>query len=103
MAKNGMALAVIGGLLILVSGLAAWMGVSTPSIIPSYVAGATGSMLAVVAGILVLVGGWWSGKNMQQGAVLALVFSIIGLAVGGGWLIGSILGIVGGLMLRMKK
>ena len=104
MAKTGKWLAMIGGLLILIQGIAVWMGAGVPAI-GYWVLGATmmSFVLAVIFGILVLVGGWWSDKPGKMGAILALVFSIIALGFGGGWIIGSILGIIGGLMLWMKK
>ena len=102
--KAGMALAVIGGLLVLISGLAAFAGM-TYSPIGWYVAGATGYGLAVLFGLIALVGGWWSKKPGKEsmGGIIALIFSLLGLLVGGGWVIGSILGIIGGILIWMKK
>ena len=103
MAEAGKALAIIGGLLILAQGLAAGLAISTPSI-GFWVLGASmmSFIVAIVFGVLVLVGGLMSGSNAQKGAILALVFSIIALGFGGGWIIGSVLGIIGGAMLWKK-
>jgi len=103
MAKTGMALSIIGGLLILISGLAAFGGIM--GVIGYYVTGATGYGLAVLFGLIVLIGGWWSGKPGKESmaGILSIVFSLLALLVGGGWIIGSILGIIGGIMVWKKK
>lgn len=103
MAKAGMALAVIGGLLILLAGLAAWAGFAPLGM--WYVAGVAGYVLAVIFGLITLIGGWWSGKPGKEsvGGIIAVIFSLLGFLVGGGWWIGSILGLIGGILIWMKK
>jgi hypothetical protein len=106
MAMLGKYIAVIGGLLILIQGLASVGGMATLALGYWLIASSTMSFLfAAVCGILVLVGSWISGKvgKEQTGAMLALVFSIISLGFGGGWIAGGILGLIGSLMLWKKK
>lgn len=105
MANAGGWLAVLGGLIILISGLMLFAApTSIPSLYTSYVSGSAGAGLAVISGLLVLVGGWMTSKSgSSTGAVLAVLFSLIAFAVGGGWVIGSILGLIGGIWGFMKK
>jgi hypothetical protein len=59
-------------------------------------------ILGVVFGILVIVGAVMinSGEpsRVRTGGILALIFSIISLLAGGGFFIGFILGLVGGIL-----
>ncbi len=64
-----------------------------------------GMVLAgVVSGILVIAGSIliYSRKNII-GAILAIVFSLVGLAGLGGFFIGTILGVIGGILALVKK
>jgi len=101
--KAGMALAVIGGLLILVAGLAAWGGFAPLG--AWYLSGMTGYLLAVLFGLITVIGGWWSSKPGKESmaGIIAIIFSLLGFLVGGGWWIGSILGLIGGILIWMKK
>ena len=105
MANTGGWLAVLGGLIILISGLMLFAApTSIPSLYTSYVTGSAGAGLAVICGLLTLVGGWMTSKSgSSTGATLAVLFSLIAFAVGGGWVIGSILGLIGGIWGFMKK
>jgi hypothetical protein len=103
MAKAGMALAVIGGLLILLAGLGAFANFTPIGM--WYITGAAGAGLGVLFGLITLIGGWWSkkpGKESMSG-IIAVIFSLLGFLVGGGWWIGSILGLVGGILIWMKR
>jgi len=73
-------------------------------VIAYYVTGTTGGALAVISGILSIVGGWQINKgNASTGGALAVIFALIGFAVGGGWVIGSILALIGGIWGFVKK
>jgi hypothetical protein len=39
----------------------------------------------------------------SAGAVLVIVFSVLSIFVGSGWLIGLILGLIGGILALIKK
>lgn len=103
------ALTLVGGILILIQGVimvalgAAASGVL--SAIPGFgaVLGAL-SAVVIIFGIIVLVGSWMIRKGSRTtGGILALIFSIIGLFLGGGFIIGSILGLVGGILAVAQK
>jgi len=59
------------------------------------------SILSIVFGIIILLGGFMLYNRPEQAqtwGILILVFSILSLFGGGGAFIGSILGIIGGLL-----
>jgi hypothetical protein len=60
--------------------------------------------VAVVFAILILVGAYLIYNKMEAtGAVLVLIFSVLSILVGSGWLIGLILGVIGGILALLKK
>lgn len=60
--------------------------------------------VAVVFAILILVGAYLIYNRMEAtGAVLVLIFSVLSILVGSGWLIGLILGVIGGILALLKK
>ncbi len=60
--------------------------------------------VAVVFAILILVGVYLIYNKMEAtGAVLVLIFSVLSILVGSGWLIGLILGVIGGILALLKK
>ena len=101
-------LALIGGILILVNGiLLTIMGTliaSFASMIPGMemmIGVLTGMAFAApVFGVIVIVGAilMRNAARAKIGGILVLVFSIIGLFIGGGFLVGSRLGIIGGAL-----
>ncbi|MBI2584063.1 MAG: hypothetical protein HYW25_05320 [Candidatus Aenigmarchaeota archaeon] len=104
MANMGGWLAVLGGLIILISGLAYYASPAGYSVMPWYVAGTSGTALAVISGILALVGGWMLTKGKSSvGGALAVIFALVGFAAGGGWAIGSVLALIGGIWGFVKK
>ena len=58
----------------------------------------------MVFAILILVGAYLIYSKMEAtGAVLVLIFSVLSILVGSGWLIGLILGVIGGILALLKK
>jgi hypothetical protein len=109
----GFILGLVGGILVLVVG--GILGVIFSMIgSAAAAAGAPGfgamfivlGVLGILSGILMIVGSAFI-KNPQKrtmGSILLLVFSIIGLfTAGGGFIVGSILGIIGAVMGLISK
>jgi hypothetical protein len=59
-----------------------------------------GSYAAILFGVLIVVGALllWMGKSPKIMAILVLVLSIAAVFTGGGFLIGTILGLIGGAL-----
>ena len=60
--------------------------------------------IAVVFAVLIIVGAYliYSGMEMA-GGVIVIIFSALSIFVGSGWLIGLILGLIGGILGLLKK
>ncbi|MEM4450200.1 MAG: DUF6114 domain-containing protein, partial [Nitrososphaerota archaeon] len=59
----------------------------------------------IVAGALLILGGLMirvNPKDTQLWGIIILIFSIIGFLSGGGFLIGSIIGLIGGIIAITK-
>ena len=60
--------------------------------------------IAVVFAILIIVGAYLIYSRMEvAGGAIVIVFSLLSLFVGSGWLIGLILGLIGGILGLLKK
>ena len=61
--------------------------------------------IAIIFAILILLGAYfiYSPGKETIGGIIVLVFAAISIITGGGWLIGFILGIVGGVLGLLKK
>jgi hypothetical protein len=61
--------------------------------------------LAIIFAILILLGAYFIYRPGKEtvGGIIVLVFAAISIITGGGWLIGFILGIVGGILGLLKK
>ena len=60
--------------------------------------------IAVVFAILILVGAYLVYNGMEvAGGVIILIFSVLSIFVGSGWLIGLALGVIGGILALLKK
>ena len=60
--------------------------------------------IAVLFAILILVGAYFVYSGMEvTGGVIVLIFSVLSIFVGSGWLIGLILGVIGGILALLKK
>lgn len=109
--KIGFYLSLIAGLLILIQGIVIFaLSGSTAEMFVSLMPWlATDPVLSgiagVVLGIIVLIGAFLIGKSGKEfaGGVIVFVISVISLVTGGGWVIGAILGIVGGALGIAKK
>lgn len=62
-------------------------------------------VIAIIFAVLILLGAYliYSPGKETMGAIIVLVFAAVSIITGGGWLIGLILGIVGGVMGLLKK
>ena len=55
--------------------------------------------ISIIAGALVIFGGWMiSQKKKKNGSLIAILFALVGFAGGGGFVIGTLLGLGGGVM-----
>jgi len=61
--------------------------------------------IAIIFAILILLGAYfiYSPGKETIGGIIVLVFAAISIITGGGWLIGLILGIAGGILGLLKK
>jgi len=60
--------------------------------------------IAVVFAILIIVGAYLIYSRMEvAGGAIVLIFSLLSIFVGSGWLIGLILGVIGGVLALLKK
>ena len=60
--------------------------------------------MAIVFAILILIGAFLMYSGMgTAGGVIVLIFSALSIFVGSGWLIGLILGVIGGILGILKK
>ena len=62
-------------------------------------------VIAIIFAILILLGAYfiYSPGKETVGGIIVLVFAALSIITGGGWLIGFILGIVGGVLGLLKK
>jgi hypothetical protein len=62
-------------------------------------------VIAVIFAILILVGAYfiYSLGKETLGGIIVLILAALSIITGGGWLIGLILGIVGGILGLLKK
>jgi hypothetical protein len=60
--------------------------------------------IAILFAVLIIVGAYliYTGMAMY-GGVIVLIFSVLSIFVGSGWLIGLILGVIGGILALAKK
>jgi hypothetical protein len=60
--------------------------------------------IAVVFAILIIVGAYLIYSRMEvAGGTIVIIFSLLSIFVGSGWLIGLILGVIGGILALLKK
>jgi len=110
----GFIISLIAGLLILVQGILRFVrgtlisGLFSDEIRRRILAGlaleAIG-IIAIILGILVLIGAYliYSLGNEMAGGIIVVVLSVLSILTGGGFLVGFILGIIGGVLGILKK
>ena len=112
-ATAGFIVSLIGGILILINALIIVAAGSILAELESLTAGSEIASIAVttlgaiglIFAILVIVGAiliYMPGKEVI-GGILVLIFSILSIIIGGGFIIGLILGIIGGALGIAKK
>ncbi len=103
-------LSIIGGILILILGIiilavgAAFMAFMVPVWLSSLVSGI--GIWGIICGLVVLVASYLCYVKPEPytiWGILILVFSILSFIEGGGFFIGAILGIIGGIWILMWK
>jgi hypothetical protein len=94
--KTATILGVLGGLITLIIGAAAYANMQYMLYAPFFTLGSF-ALGGAVVGILSIIFAWMIHKHMAM-PVLLLIFSLIGLAIGGGVVIGPILALVASLM-----
>ncbi|MBI4181586.1 MAG: hypothetical protein HY520_01305 [Candidatus Aenigmarchaeota archaeon] len=98
-------LSLVGGILVILGGVvvAAIGGALMPLPFVGSILIAV-AIVGIIFGALMVYGSTLLGKKGQEktGAIVVLVFSILSLIVGGGFIIGFILGLVGAI-LALKK
>ena len=111
-ATVGFIISLIAGILILINGLL-FVGIagivgSIPGmdVIPGITEMIAGfATVGLIFAIIVIIGAiliYMPGKEII-GGILVLIFSILSIFIGGGFLIGLILGIIGGILGILKK
>jgi hypothetical protein len=111
--KLGFAFSVASGILILLRGIIRiGLGdvitfVGSDEIRHRFLAGLALNILggvAVVFALIILVGAYLMYTGMTTvGATLVIIFSLLSIFVGSGWLIGLVLGLIGGILGLLKK
>lgn len=104
----------VGGVLVLVQGIALlvyseiltysilW---NSPSMLPFGLTVTAIAIFGIIVGICVLGGAYLMSTRFFKivGGLVVLIVSIVSLVGGGGWLLGSALGICGGLLGLFRK
>ena len=107
----GFVISLIAGILILINGLSVStlgaFGITLFGIMPFGITLALGTIvmaLAPVFGILVIVGALLMHRgSTEAGGVLVIVFGLLSIVIGGGFIIGIVLAIVGGALALAGK
>jgi len=112
-ATIGFAFSLAGAILILARGLVRIVAgdvitfVGSDEIRRRFLAGLALSALgaiAVVFAVLIIIGAYFIYSGMTvAGGVIVIIFSVLSIFVGSGWIIGLIFGVIGGILGLMKK
>lgn len=112
-ANLGFVFSIIGGILILLRGLVRVIRGDVISFFGSdelrhrFLAAIALNVLgaiAIILGIIVIIGAVLIWNRMEAvGGALVIVFSLLSIFVGSGWLIGLILGVIGGVLALLRK
>jgi hypothetical protein len=109
----GFVFSLVGGILILLRGIIRIVAgdiitfVGSDEVRHRFLAGIALNLIggvAVAFALLIIVGAFliYNGSEATGGA-LVLIFSVLSILVGSGWLIGLILGVIGGILALLKK
>ncbi|HEY5538768.1 MAG TPA: hypothetical protein VIL58_04420 [Thermoplasmata archaeon] len=94
------AVVMLAGLLILVQGILDVLGivlVPAPGFVLPFLP--IVGVVSIISGLIIIYAGALIARGKTfNGARLAVLFAIVGAAGGGGFIIGSILGLIGGVM-----
>ena len=62
-------------------------------------------VIGVILAIIIIVGAIliYNSKTQMTGGIIVLIFALLSIIAGGGWLIGLILGVIGGILPLLKK
>ena len=112
-ATLGFAFSIIGAILILVRGVIRIIAgdiitfVGSDEVRRRFLAGLALNVIggiAVLFAILIIVGAYlmYTGAATAGGTVV-IIFSVLSILVGSGWLVGLIFGVIGGILGLMKK
>jgi len=112
-ATIGFVLSLVGGLLILLRGIVRIVAgdvitfVGSDEVRHRFLAGLALNIIggiAVVFGILIIIGAYLIYNRMETaGGIIVIMFSVLSIFVGSGWLIGLILGLIGAVLAFFKK
>jgi hypothetical protein len=112
-ASVGFVLSIVGGILILLRGIVriavgdVITFVGSDEVRHRFLAGLALNVIggvAVVFGIIIIIGAYLIYNRMEaSGGAIVLIFSLLSIFVGSGWLIGLILGVIGGILALLKK
>ncbi|MDI6798755.1 MAG: hypothetical protein QMD12_02045 [Candidatus Aenigmarchaeota archaeon] len=103
--KTAYVLSLVGGIFTVIGGIVVLLLGASLMFIPVF--GAIGMGVGIwglVCGILIIVGGVMINKgSAKTGGIVALIFSILGLVTLQGFVVGPILGLVGGILALTTK
>jgi hypothetical protein len=112
-ASLGFVLSIVGGILILLRGIVriavgdVITFVGSDEVRHRFLAGLALNVIggvAVVFGIIIIIGAYLIYNRMEaSGGAVVLIFSLLSIFVGSGWLIGLIFGVIGGILALLKK
>lgn len=112
-ATLGFALSLVGGILILLRGIVRIVAgdiitfVGSDEVRHRFLAGLTLNIIggiAVLFGIVIIFGAYLIYSRMDAtGGTIVLIFSLVSILAGSGWLVGLILGVIGGILAILKK
>jgi hypothetical protein len=112
-ANLGFAFSLVGALLIFLRGLVRMIRGDVITFIGSdefkmrFLAGIAYNVLggiAIIFAITIIFGAILIFNNMEvAGGTIVIIFSLLSILVGSGWLIGLILGLIGGILAILKK
>ena len=112
-ANLGFAFSLVGALLIFLRGLVRMIRGDVITFVGSdefkrrFLAGIAFNVLggiAIIFAIIIIIGSILIFNHMEvAGGTVVIIFSLLSILVGSGWLIGLVLGVIGGILAFLKK